>query len=159
MPAARRQNHRRSGADVSLNRVHFNGWIVNVDDRVHASRRVVAHVVLLGLAHPLHVKKRRPRRIERDHDATRQDRLRRVRRARCRTGLRDSEWRGSRRQRGSGSCHRQSVLRTDSCGNQSQRQQRRENGDSFHGREKPRREITHGIGLSNRNQDTGLAAA
>ena len=124
--AARRQDHRRAGIEAAIDRVHFDGGVVNVDDAVDASRHGLAHVVLLGLADAVHFEKRRAGRIKRDDHAARQNGLRSIRSVGRRPRLRHCERGGKRRQF-------RIALRTGSGPRQCSPKQRNvQRPDSFH---------------------------
>ena len=78
MSAARDQDHRRAGIEAALDRMEFDRRVVDVDDAADPAGHRLAHVVLFGLANSVRLEERRARRVERNHDAARQDRLRRI---------------------------------------------------------------------------------
>ena len=78
VPAARRQDDRRAGVEAAVDRVHFDGRIVDVDDAADPARHGLAHVVDFGLADLVRLEVRRAGRIQRDHHAALQDGLRSI---------------------------------------------------------------------------------
>jgi hypothetical protein len=53
VPAARDKNDNRSGIQAAINPMHFDRWIVNVDDAIDAAQSGDAHVVPFRLTYPI----------------------------------------------------------------------------------------------------------
>src|SRR5690349_10116312 len=96
MAAARRKNDGSTGVKAAFDRMDLNGRIVDVRDAVDPARRCFAEIVPFRLMHALLVQLRRVRRIERDYNATLEDRLRRIRAFVGWTGMRNVQRHESR---------------------------------------------------------------
>src|ERR1700734_3595933 len=59
VPASGHQNYSSTGVQPVIDGVHFDGWVVYVDDVVDSARHGLVHVVLLSLTNLLHVEKGR----------------------------------------------------------------------------------------------------
>ena len=93
--SAGRKYYRGSGVDCPVDRVHFNGRIMNVDNAVDSSRHGFAQIILFRLPHSILLQQRRIGRIEWNNDAALNDRLRRIRSIVGRPRMRYPERRGN----------------------------------------------------------------
>jgi hypothetical protein len=67
--AAGYQDYCRARIQVAIDRVNFDGRVVNVNNAVDSSRHGLAYDVLFRLADPVGLEERRAGRIKRDHHA------------------------------------------------------------------------------------------
>ncbi len=98
--AAGRQNDGGAGVEATVDRMKFDGRIVNVDDVGDAPGHRLAHVVLLGLADACGFQVGGIGREQGHHHAAGHDGLRRVRGGGLGAGLGNAEGRGQRREGG-----------------------------------------------------------